>query len=188
MCTTTTINLFTIFMQTLIVVFAVRDLGISPGWLGIYYAVSGIGGFVGSLGAKSLERRLGVGVLLLVGCLLYCVPDLIVPAIAGGVATILSLLMVQSFLTGAGVVIQNISIAALFTSIVPAPERASVRGCFQSVSFGVRSVGALVCGALSTSFGVRQTLLIGALGASAAVLWLLPSPLLSFRLPADVIA
>ena len=45
----------------------------------------------------------------------------------------------------------------------------------------MRPLGALVGGALGTWIGLQPTLWIGAVGAIAGVLWLIPSPSLKLR-------
>jgi hypothetical protein len=79
----------------------------------------------------------------------------------------------------------DITVGAILAAAVPSPLRARVSGAYQLVNYGVRPLGALAGGALGGLIGVRPTLALAALGATAGVLWLLPSPVPGLRaLPA----
>ena len=49
------------------------------------------------------------------------------------------------------------------------------------VNHGVRPLGALAAGALATTIGTRETLVLAAAGGCLGVLWLVRSPLLRMR-------
>ena len=75
----------------------------------------------------------------------------------------------------------DINIQAIRSALVPARLLARVSGAYQVVNYGVRPIGALAGGLLGAWIGLRTTLWIGALGATAGVLWLLPSPVMRLR-------
>jgi predicted MFS family arabinose efflux permease len=77
----------------------------------------------------------------------------------------------------------DISIAAIFAAVIPDQLRSRVAGAFQAVNYGTRPVGSLVGGALGTLIGLRPTLWIAAVGGALGFLWLIPSPVPSFRMP-----
>jgi len=83
-----------------------------------------------------------------------------------------------------GVMVLDISIGAIFAAVIPDAIRSRVSGAFQAVNYGTRPVGALAGGALGAAIGVRTTLWIAALGGITGALFLLPSPLPRFRMPA----
>jgi MFS family permease len=88
------------------------------------------------------------------------------------------------FLSGFGVMVLDISIGAIFAAVIPDAIRSRVAGAFQAVNYGTRPLGALAGGALGAAIGVRTTLWIAAIGGTTGILWLLPSPLPRFRMPA----
>jgi predicted MFS family arabinose efflux permease len=183
LATTATINLFTSITQALYVIYVIRDLHATTGALGFFLGASALGGIIGSLIAVRISRRFGIGRALILGCILYGVPDIVIPLTRGSFALVCALLIPQALVTGLGVVLENISIGTIFATVVPALKRATVRGSFQAISFGVRPLGALLGGVIGDELGVRPALWVGALGAAVSFLWILFSPTFTFRTP-----
>ena len=185
---TATINLFGSATQALFIIFVTRDLRLSPGILGLFYGTAAFGGIIGSWILSRVSRRLGVGRALLVGSVLYCVPDLLIPLAHGPAILACALLIPQTLVTGVGLVLEYASIGTTFTVAVPAAKRATVRGSFQAISFGMRPAGALIGGILGTQFGVRPALWVGATGTALSFLWILISPVPGFCMPDPALA
>ena len=61
--------------------------------------------------------------------------------------------------------------------VLPDRLRARFSGAYTFVNYGVRPLGSLVGGLLGSTIGLRPTLWIGAAGAIAGGLFLLPSPM-----------
>jgi MFS family permease len=179
-----TINFSTSITQALYVIYIIRDLHVSPGVIGFLLAASAFGGVIGSIVAPRFSRRFGVGRALVFGCILYGVPDILLPLARGPVFVTYALLVPQALITGFGVVLENIGIGSIFAAVVPAVKRATVRGSFQAVSFGMRPLGALLGGVLGDQLGTRPALWVGALGAALGFLIVLFSPAFNFRMPA----
>jgi MFS family permease len=160
---TATINLFASITQALYVIYVTRHLRMSPGAVGFFFGASALGGIIGSVTAARISRRFGIGRTLILGCILYGAPDILLPLARGHLLLACAFLVPQALITGFGVVLENISIGAIFTTVVPALKRATVRGSFQAVSFGMRPLGALLGGVLGDLLGVRPALWVGAL-------------------------
>jgi MFS family permease len=90
-------------------------------------------------------------------------------------------LFLAEFGSGLGVMILDISGAAIKAALVPDRLRARVSGAYMLVNYGVRPLGALTGGWLGTWIGLQTTLWIATVGAIAGVLWLLPSPVVRLR-------
>jgi predicted MFS family arabinose efflux permease len=56
---------------------------------------------------------------------------------------------------------------------------------FAFFPLGIRPLGSLFGGALGSTIGVRPTLWIATVGATAGLLWLLPSPVPGLKEPPD---
>jgi MFS family permease len=108
----------------------------------------------------------------------------LIPLATGPRPVILIMVFMTEFLSGYGVMVLDISIGAIFAAVIPDAIRSRVSGAFQAVNYGTRPVGALAGGALGAAIGVRTTLWIAALGGITGALFLLPSPLPAFRMPA----
>jgi MFS family permease len=149
--------------------------------LGLVLGAGAIGGVIGSLVTGRVSRRIGVGPAFTLGCFLFPVPLVLVPLAGGSDWTIYACLFAAEFGSGLGVMILDISAAAIKAALVPDRLRARVSGAYMLVNYGVRPLGALTGGALGTWIGLRPTLWIATVGAIAGVLWLLPSPVMRLR-------
>jgi predicted MFS family arabinose efflux permease len=93
----------------------------------------------------------------------------------------LGALAAAELLSSVGVMLFDVPLNSLQTSVIPDGLRSRVAGAFTAVNYGVRPLGAVVGGALGTSLGLRPTLLIAAAGGTLSFLWLLPSPIPGYR-------
>ncbi len=178
---TATINYFNFVFWALFILYATKTLGVRPGVLGLVLGAASIGGVIGSLVTGRISRRIGVGPAFTLGCVLFPVPLVLVPLAGGADWTILACLFLAEFGSGLGVMILDISGAAIKAALVPDRLRARVSGAYMLVNYGVRPLGALTGGVLGSWIGLRPTLWIASVGAIAGVLWLLPSPVMRLR-------
>jgi MFS family permease len=93
------------------------------------------------------------------------------------------MLFAACFCSGFGVMVLDISIAAIFGVVIPSRMRARVAGAFQAMNYGTRPAGALLGGILGTELGLRPALWIAVTGGVLGSLLLFPSPLPRFRMP-----
>lgn len=178
---TATLNVFNAAFWALLVVFAVRTLGISAGALGLVLAVGSLGSVLGTVLTGRFSRRLGLGNALVLSFVLAPAPLLLVPAAGGSHAMVLAMLGVAEFLSGIGIMVLDIGLGALIAALVPDGLRARVSGAYNFVNWGVRPLGALGGGLLASATDLRTTMWVAAIGAMAGVLWLLPSPMPRLR-------
>jgi MFS family permease len=178
---TATINFFNFVFFTLFVLYATRDLGVSPGTLGLVLGAGAVGGVIGSVVTAAIGRRIGLGPAFALGCVLFPAPLLLIPLAGGPESLVLACLFLAEFASGLGVMVLDINAGAISAAIVPDRLRSRVSGAYMVVNYGVRPLGALVAGALGTWVGIRATLFVGTAGALLGVLWLLPSPVLGLR-------
>jgi MFS family permease len=114
----------------------------------------------------------------------FTVPLALVPlASSGPGAAKLLMLFAACFCSGFGVMVLDISIAAIFGVVIPPAMRSRVAGAFQSINYGTRPAGALLGGWLGTVLGLRPALWIAVAGGVFGSLLLFPSPLPRFRMP-----
>jgi MFS family permease len=101
---TATINVFSFATSALLVLYAMRTLGLAPGELGLV---------------------LGVGGAFTLSCVLFPAPAILLPVAAGmSKPVILALLFAAEFGSGVGVVMLDITIGAILTATVPDVLRA----------------------------------------------------------------
>jgi MFS family permease len=178
---TATINFFNFAFAALFVLYATRTLGVSPGTLGLVLGAGAVGGLVGSVAAGPIARRIGVGPTLVVGCVLFPAPFLLVPLAGGSQEVVLLCLFLAELGCGFGVMLLDISAGAIFAAVIPPRLRSRISGAYTFVNYGVRVLGSLVGGLLGSTIGLQPALWIGAVGALLGVLFLLPSPVPRMR-------
>lgn len=165
----------------LIVLYAVRDLHLTPAFVGLAVAVSGCASILGSLLAPGSTRRLGSGPAYITGQLLSAVAGLILAAARGPVAAVALLVLVGQLLRGLGLPLFAIPQRTLRQALVPDEMLGRVNATWRFLVFGAQPAGALLGGALGTAFGLRSALVGGSLVMLAAVAWAAASPLRELR-------
>ncbi|MFF2078702.1 MFS transporter [Kitasatospora sp. NPDC058162] len=185
----TTLNFFTFAAGTnLIVLFAVRELGLSAGIVGLAFGIGSTGALVGAVIAPKVSRRIGVGRSIAVGAVLFPAPIALVAAASGPGWAGAAVLGAAEFLSGVGVMLFDVNLNSLQAAVIPDGMRSRVAGTYGTVNYGMRPIGALVGGGLATVIGLRATLITAAVGGALSLLWLLPSPVLRIRSLASVSA
>jgi MFS family permease len=179
------VNFFNLMFNALFMLYAVRELGLRPGVLGVVIGAGAIGGILGSVLCKWLTSTFGVGLVYVAGCFVFTVPLALIP-LAGSFhgALVLVMLFFAEFGSGFGVMVLDISIASIFGVVIPDRMRSRVAGAFQAINYGTRPAGAVLGGLLGTELGLRPALWIAVMGGVVGSALLLPSPLAGFQMPA----
>ncbi|RDI63506.1 MFS transporter [Nocardia pseudobrasiliensis] len=178
---TATVNLCTFMLAPLVPLYVLSVLGVAAGLLGLIQGLGAIGALLGALCAGTIARRLGVGATFATGCVLFTAPLALIPLAHGRGPIVVALLATAEFGSGLGVMWLDVTVSSISTAFTPERLRSRVVGAYQAVNFGVRPLGSLAGGVLGSVLGLRATLWLAVLGASAAVLWLAPSPLPRLR-------
>jgi len=176
-----TVNFFNFIFHTLVVLYAVDQLGLSAGTLGVVVGAGAIGGIVGAVLTGRVVRAIGVGPTVLLGYVGFPAPLVLVPLAGGPEALILAAFFASELLSGFGLMLLDITSGSVQASLIPNALRSRVSGAFRTVNYGMRPLGALAGGVLGSAIGLRPTLWIATVGGVLSVLWLLPSPVPRMR-------
>ena len=180
------VNLFTIMVSALIVVFAARDLGLGAATIGIALGVGSGGALLGAVTAGRIARWIGTGRTIALGTLLFTAPMALVPLASGSTLAKAAVLAGVEAVSGFGVMLLDVNLNAVMAAVIPDDVRARVQGAFTTVNYGVRPLGAAVGGVLAGIVGTGPTLVVGGVGGALGVLWLLRSPVISIRAVEDL--
>jgi predicted MFS family arabinose efflux permease len=180
-----TVNLFNYVFHAIFVLYATKELGVSPGTLGVALGVGAVGGILGALVAPSVERAVGLGPSVVIGSVLFPAPLILVPIASGSELQLGLMLGAAEFFSAVGVMIFDVTAASMHFMRTPDRIRARMSATFKFVNYGIRPIGALLGGGLGTAIGLQTTLWIGVLGALAGVIWLLFSPIPRLRAVAE---
>ena len=178
---TATFNIFNTAFWALLVLFATRELGLGSGAIGIALGVGALGSILGTVWARRLNARIGLGKAMIFSFVMAPLPLLLVPLASGPASLNWVLLTVAEFGSGVGVMILEVGLASVQAAVIPDGLRSRVWGAILFVNWGVRPLGALGGGLLAGAIGLRSTMWIAAIGGMAGVLWLLPSRMSKVR-------
>jgi len=171
--------LFNFFGQitfSIYLVYAVRELGLGAGTIGVLLALANLGGLAGAVLARRISSRLGVGPAIAVGG--ACSTALILVPLAPQSQPI-PFLVASGLVMTFGVVLFNITGLSFQQEITPDRMLGRLNASRRFLVWGVIPLGALTGGALASVIGLRATLFVGAIGISFAVIPILLSPLRS---------
>lgn len=177
----TTVNFFNLIGSALLILYASRNLELSPGIIGIAFGIGASGGLLGALAAAPLTRLIGAGRLIAVAAVVFPAAIAIAALASGPIWLRATALGAAEFVGAFAVMCFDVPLNALQAAVIHDQMRSRVSGAFSSINYGVRPLGAVVGGLLGTWLGVRETLLISSAGGLLAVLWLIRSPIIHVR-------
>jgi MFS family permease len=175
-------NFFGNIGGSILLVYAVRELGLSAATIGVVLALGNVGFLVGALVAKRVESSLGVGRTIVASMGLSAPGMLLIPLAPRELA--IPFFVASGVVVGFAVVLYNVTAISLMQAITPDQLLGRMNASRRFLVWGVIPLGALVGGGLASTIGLRPTLFVGAIGASLAVVPLLFSPVRSLaRVP-----
>lgn len=172
-------NFFTTMIVSILLVFAVRDLHLHAATIGWILSLVNIGTLLGAVTATRVARRLGVGPAIVALAAICGFSSLLIPFARGGYA--IPFIVVARGLFGYGAIAANVNGISLYQTIVPDRLLGRANASRRFVVWGLIPVGGLIGGALGSAIGLRDAMLVGAIGSALSFLPLLWSPLLSLR-------
>jgi MFS family permease len=161
-------NLFSNVGMAVLFVYAVRDLGLDAGRIGLWFSLGSLGGPLGALLVARLERRLGTGrtivasawiglpswLLLVLAPRSFPMPFLIASGVVGSLAG----------------VAYNITQVSLRQAITPRHLLGRMNATTRFLIWGTIPLGAFAGGVMGSLIGLRTTLLAAAAGQLLAAL------------------
>jgi MFS family permease len=172
---TGTSNFFSNVAFSILLVFAVRTLHMSTGLIGIVLGLASIGWLAGAALAPRIQRWLGVGGATILGAAMSGPGTLLVALTPKSLPV--PFLLAGTMIGGCGAVVYNIQQVSLRQAITPERMQGRMNSVMRFLVWGPIPLGALVGGAIATSFGLRAALVVGALGGFTSVLPIIFSPI-----------
>ncbi|MEO3867485.1 MFS transporter [Nonomuraea sp. B12E4] len=162
-------NLGVAMYDSLLVVFAVRQLHLSPSVLGLSIAIGGAGFPLGSLLARRLADRVGIGPSLT----LAGIPSVLGLAIAAGADGHLSVLLLATgtFVNGVGQGVFAVNALTIRHLATPPEMTTLATAVHRTVTWGMLPIGSTIAGVVGTVFDLRAAMLTA---AGTATLCMIP--------------
>ncbi|MDQ0418691.1 MFS family permease [Croceifilum oryzae] len=182
-------NLFTYFIEPIFILYLTRSLKLEPIYIGLIFAMSGVGALLGAMIAGPFAKKLGVGRALVASLLIAGVVSLLIP-----LATFLPLIpaviliMTMYLIDAAMVIVYNINQRSLRTAITPDHLQGRMNASIRVFAMGVVPIGALLGGWLGGEIGTTPTLIVGAVGIMVSAIFILFSTVRRLKKAEEVIA
>ena len=174
----TTANFFNGILFSVLLLFSVRHLGLSARQVGLVLTLSSVGSLLAALSTSRLQRRFGIGrVMLLTGFSGWAL--LLIPFAHG--STRIPFLVLGLLPYSVGVVIHNVSSGTIRQATTPDRLLGRVVASARLLAQGMFPIAMLIGGVLGTYLGLRTTVFIGVGGRALAGLIILTSPVRKVR-------
>jgi MFS family permease len=163
-------NFFLTFIETLFLVYAVRDLTFDPGLIGLVLSAGAVGGLLGAALSNLLTRCFGLGRVYTAAAVVGFVSPALIPAAAGSRPLVLAMLVSAFFLTSFGIGIANVIVISLRQAVTPGHLLGRMNAGMRTLMFGLAALGAPAGGFLGVGLGLRPSLWIACVGSALAVI------------------
>lgn len=153
-----------------LIVLAVSDRGLAPGWYGVALSASGVGALMGTLVALRLNARLGFGRAFAASLVLSTgVPLLLAVIPWDGVGFGVAMGAVY-LVSGIGLGSANVLSVTLRQNVMPRGGLARSNGSYRLITFGVLPIGSALGGVLGETVGARWGVAVGTVALAVSAL------------------
>jgi MFS family permease len=163
-----------------LLVFARRQLHLTPLAIGLALTLSNIGPLLAAFNAHRISSRFGVGRTIIAASILGGPAFLVIPFAPHGNAA-LTFLIPAFVLGGLANVIYNVTQVSLRQAITPERIQGRMNSVMRFIVWGTIPLGSFLGGVLASTIGVRSTLIVGGIGTCIPFLPVLFSPVRGIR-------
>lgn len=162
-----------------IAIYVIREVGLSPSLFGVALALSAIGFAVGSAIAPRIERRLGIGTMIVLGLGLVAASPYTMVIANSGLPDVVNIAFftLPGWIGGLGGIVQFIGLSTLRQSITPQRLLGRVFASASVVGQIARVLGALTGGLIGETVGLRPAVAVAAVLYAVPFFYSLWSPL-----------
>jgi MFS family permease len=172
-------NFFGQVVYSLFFVYAVRELGLEAGALGLILGIGNIGLVAGALTATSVARRIGLGRAIVVSILVAGSATVLIPLAPASAPA--PFLIAQGLLFGWAVLVFNINQVSYRQAITPEHLQGRMNATMKFIAVLMIPAGSIAGGLLAAAFDMHTAIWVGSIGAVFSFLPAFFSPLRSLR-------
>ncbi len=162
-----------------LILFAVRELGLSAGLIGLVFSVGSFGAPVGAALAGRLSRRIGAGWTIIASAVLFAGAAVFPPLATRSFA--LAPLIISGVLASTFGVVYNITQVSLRQAIAPRRIQGRMNATMRFLVWGTIPLGTFTGGVLGSTVGLRTTLWVSAAGYGLSLIPPILSPVRRVR-------
>jgi len=177
--TTGTSNMFGNIGQTILILYLVRERGLTAEAIGFAFSAGSTGVLLAAVTVNAITRRIGVGrmlVLMAIGFSCALLPVAMAPD-----ALVLPGLALTGFIGGYCSIGWNINQLSLRQAITPARMQGRMNASMRFIVWGTIPIGSIAGGILGGVIGLHATIWVGAIGALFGFIPVALSPVRSLR-------
>jgi MFS family permease len=175
--------LFCQIQMAVYMLFLVRWADFSPTMIGVVFSLSGVVGFFSALWSGRLAPRIGVGRLVVIGQTGVVAGGILLAAVAGSTLQAAGTMLAAEACFAAGMSFYGVGNRTMLQTRTEEATRGRVIGASRVLTGALVAVAGLTGGGIGALFGLRATLVVGAVGMFAALflvlrrqVWMVDSP------------
>ena len=172
-------NFFWSMGGAILIVYAVRELEMSPALIGLAFSLANAGPLLAAFTSNRLAGRIGVGPTILWTAVLFSISFVFYPLAPKDFPV--PFFVAAGILGGFGSVAYNITQVSFRQAITPERMQGRMNAVIRFLVWGTMPLGALSGGALGTWIGLRPAIWVAAIGSLFTFLPILLSPVRSIE-------
>ena len=174
-----TVNFCWAVAFSILLVYAVRELHLSAGTIGVIFALGNIGSLIGAMLSGRVARRLGIGRTIVLSGAVGGFASLLVPLAPQDNA--IPYLVASQVGIATGIVLYNVTAISLMQALTPPRLLGRMNASRRWIVWGTIPLGSLTGGVLASTIGLRETLFAGSIASCFCFLFLLAEPLRTIK-------
>ncbi len=147
-------NFFNNILQSILILYLVRQLSFTPELIGIAFSVGAVGFLVGALVANRVAMRFGVGPTIVGSSMIFGLSGLLIALAPPNLAV--PFVAASGFLAGLGGAVYNINQVSLRQAITPERMQGRMNATMRFIVWGTIPVGAILGGFLGGVIGLHR--------------------------------
>ena len=155
-------NLFSNLAWSILILYLVRERGLTAEIIGFAFSLGSLGVLLAALTTSRITARLGVGRMLVLSSIGFSVS--VLPVAMAPDALIFQAVALSGFLGGFSSVAWNVNQVSLRQAITPARMQGKMNATMRFIVWGTIPVGTITGGALGSIIGLHPTIWVGAIG------------------------
>lgn len=166
-----------------LVLWAVKEQGVSEALYGLALSAAGIGGLIGTLIALKLANRFGFGRAFAASVVLSCYAPLAAAAWEAHGVTLALFLGLVMLISAIGLGNANVYSLTLRQTIIPEGQLSRSAGAYAQVMYGSIPVGSAAAGMIGETLGTRTGVVLGGVGLAVSALPMMTRGVRALRVP-----
>src|SRR5579871_2436978 len=173
---TATSNLGSNILFAVFIIWAYRQVRVSPGQLGLIFSIGSVGAVLGSLIAFPLAQRIGMGRTLALSIFIAPVTNALLPVAGAAGMLAVPLLAGLGFVAQGAGPVYNINQVSYRQAAIPVHLQGRLNATERTFIWGTIPIGSAIGGVLGARIGLVPTIYLGAGIECLAVVWILLGP------------